>query len=260
MLLARVLGRGEASVLAHAEEAVDAAAADRFRTLLERRLAGEPVAYLFGEREFYGRPFAVDPRVLIPRPETEHLIEAVLALDLPLRPRIADAGTGSAAIAVTLALEIPGARLLATDVSLAALEVARSNVRRHGVAGRVALVGGDLVTALDLAQLDLVVSNPPYVDSAVAPELSVEVTGFEPHLALFAPNRGRAVIERLLDETADLRAGTYMVLEIGHDQGQWLRAAVDEHEGWDLLEIARDYGGIPRTASLRRRSALMSAT
>ncbi len=253
LLLAGVLGRNEASIRAHPEAAIAVVAADRFRTLLERRLTGEPMAYLFGEREFYGRPFAVDPRVLIPRPETEHLIEAVLALDLLPRPRIADAGTGSAAIAVTLALEIPGARLLATDVSLAALEVARSNVRRHGVAGRVTLVGGDLVTALDLAQLDLVVSNPPYIDPAVAPELSVEVTGFEPHLALFARDRGRAVIGRLLDEAAGLRAGAHMVLEIGHDQGGWLEATIVTHEGWELLEVIRDYGGIPRTAVLRRR-------
>ena len=118
LLLARVLGRGEASILAHAEEAVGDDDTERFRALLERRLTGEPMAYLFGEREFYGRPFTVDSRVLIPRPETEHLIETALALDLPPRPRIADAGTGSGAIAVTLALELPGARLLATDVSL----------------------------------------------------------------------------------------------------------------------------------------------
>ncbi len=252
LLLARVLGRGEASILAHAEEAVPMAAAERFGALLSRRLTGEPVAYLFGEREFYGRPFAVDPQVLIPRPETEHLIEAVLALELPPSPRIVDAGTGSGAIAVTLALEITGSRLLATDVSLPALEVARANVRRHGVAGRVMLAGVDLFCALDLARVDLVVSNPPYVDPATAPELSVEVTGFEPHLALFAQDRGRTVIRRLLDETTGLRAGTHMLLEIGYDQGEWLEAAVNQHEGWNLLEIVRDYAGIPRTAVLRR--------
>ncbi len=253
LLLARVLVRGEASVLAHAEDAVPVAAVKRFLVLLARRLTGEPVAYLFGEREFYGRPFTVDPRVLIPRPETEHLIEAVLALELPPRPRIADAGTGSGAIAVTLALEIPGARVLATDVSLPALDVARANVRRHGVVGRVALAGVDLLSALDLAQIDLVVSNPPYVDPAAAPELSVEVTGFEPRLALFAADRGRAVIERLLSEGIGMHAGAHMVLEIGHDQGEWLEAAIARHEGWELLEIARDYGGILRTAVLRRR-------
>ncbi len=252
LLLARVLDRSEASVLAHAEDTVAAADAARFHALLERRLGGEPMAYLFGEREFYGRPFAVDSRVLIPRPETEHLVEAVLALDLPPAPRIVDAGTGSGAIAVTLALELPGARLLATDVSLPALEVARSNVRRHGVTDRVALAGVDLLNALELARIDLVVSNPPYVDPAAAAELSSEVVDFEPHLALFAPGRGRAVVERLLTEAAGLRAGSHMVLEIGHDQGDWLAAAVANHEGWELVELVRDYGGIRRTAVLQR--------
>ncbi len=256
LLLARVLDRGEAGVLAHPEKTVPEATAERFLALLARRLTGEPVAYLFGEREFYGRSFAVDRRVLIPRPETEHLIEAALALELPPRPRVADAGTGSGAIAVTLALEMPGARVVATDVSLPALQVARANVRRHGVRGRVALAATDLVSAVDLERIDLLVSNPPYIDPAVAPELSPEVTAFEPHLALFAPARGRAVIERLLDEASGLRAGAHMVLEIGHDQGDWLETAVDEHEGWDLFEMIRDYGGILRTAVLRRQSPL----
>ncbi len=255
LLLAGVLDRGEASILAHDDEVIPAAAARRFRALLERRLAGEPVAYLFGEREFYGRVFHVDPRVLVPRPETEHLVEATLALELPDRPRIADVGTGCGVIAITLALEIPGARLLATDLSIAALEIARSNVRRYGVAGRVAPVAVDLVSALCLAKIDLVVSNPPYIDPAVAPRLSVEVTSFEPHAALFAPDRGRALIQRLLDETTGVRAGGYLVIEIGHDQGEWLEAAVMKGRGWQLVEIVRDYGSIPRTAVLRRLGA-----
>lgn len=253
LLLARVLGRGEAGVLAHPEEAAPAGAVERFRDLLERRLAGEPVAYLFGEREFYGRTFAVDRRVLVPRPETEHLVEAALALDLPPRPRVVDAGTGSGIIAVTVALELPGVRLLATDVSAGALAVARANVQRHGVAGRVVLVGADLLSGLDLSHVDVVVSNPPYIDPAAAPFLSVEVTEFEPREALFAPRRGRAVIERLLDETTGLRSGAYLVMEIGHDQGEWLAATAAEHEAWELLELVRDYASIPRVAVLLRR-------
>ena len=252
LLLSRILGRGEAGVLARPEDVVPASTAERFSALLERRLGGEPVAYLFGEREFYGRAFAVDPRVLIPRPETEHLIEATLALELPARSCIADAGTGSGAIAVTLALELPGVRLLATDVSFGALEVARTNVRRHEVAGRVTLAAADLVSALDLARIDLVVSNPPYIDPTSAPELSREVTGFEPHLALFAADRGRAVLERLLEETAGLRAGAHLIVEIGHDQGEWLEAAAGTRRQWELIEIVRDYGGVRRTAVLRR--------
>ncbi len=253
LLLGRVLDRGEAGILAHDDEAIPAAAANRFRALLERRLTGEPVAYLFGEREFYGRRFHVDPRVLVPRPETEHLIEATLALALPPRPRIVDIGTGSGAIAVTLALEIPGARLLATDVSAAALEGARANVRRYDVGRRVTLAAADLASALRLARIDLVVSNPPYIDPLVAPRLSTEVTGFEPHLALFAPNRGRGVIERLLEEATGLPAGAHLVIEIGHDQGEWLAAAVAGDRRWQLIDLVRDYASIPRTAVLRRQ-------
>lgn len=252
LLLAYVLGWPESTVLAHPEEAVAALTAARFREMLERRLAGEPVAYIFGEREFYGRPFFVDPRVLTPRPETEHLVEAALGLDLPPEPLIVDLGTGSGIIAVTLALEIPGARLVATDLSLPALRVARSNVRHHRVEDRVALANVDLATALDLEGVDLVVSNPPYVDRAGAEKLSIEVTKFEPHTALFAPGAGHSVLERLLAETTGLRPGAHLIVEIGFDQNDWLTAAAAERETWKLIQLVDDYGAIPRIAVLRR--------
>ena len=252
LLLSHVLERREASILAHPEEVVGATAAARFRQYLSRRLRGEPVAYLFGEREFYGRPFRVDPRVLIPRPETEHLIEAVLALGLGERPAIVDVGTGSGCIAVTLSLEIPGARLLATDLSLAALQVARSNLQRHGVEDRVALANADLASALRLQELDLVVSNPPYVDAEDRELLSTEVREFEPHLALFAPGRGYSVLDRLLYQAEDLAAGGHLIVEIGYDQSDWIAAAVEKRPGWTLIEVIKDYGSVPRTAVLRR--------
>ena len=261
LLLARVLGRGEAGVLAHDDEVVPASAAVRFRQLLARRLGGEPVAYLFGEREFYGRPFDVDPRVLIPRPETEHLIETVLGLDLPPDPRLIDVGTGTGCIAVTLALEIPRARILAADLSFSALQVARCNVRRHRVADRVAAVCSDLTAALRLEPVDLVASNPPYVDPADRRGLSAEVRDFEPRVALFAADRGRAVVARLLAETAALRPGAHLVLEIAYDQSEWLVAAVagqppicppSGEPAWELVDLVRDYGSIPRIAVLRR--------
>jgi release factor glutamine methyltransferase len=249
LLLGHVLGRSEASLRARPEEPVADDLADRFRALVERRRRGEPVAYLFGEQEFYGRPFTVDPRVLIPRPETEHLVEAALALDLPAAPRILDVGTGSGCIAVTLALEIPGARLVATDVSLPALRVARSNAERHGAA-RVAMVRADLAAALQLERFDLVASNPPYVDPEDA-ATAADVREFEPWLALFAEDSGRGVLARLLGASGSLRPGVHLLLEIGYDQGEWLRASVPEH--LKLLDVVRDYGGIPRTAVLRRR-------
>ncbi len=253
LLLSHVLGRGEASILAHDEAGVSASEAHRFRDLLERRLRGEPVAYLLGEREFYGRPFAVDPGVLIPRPETEHLIEAVLGRELPPAPRLIDVGTGTGCIAITLALEIPRARVVATDLSLAALRVASGNRKRHGVGDRMALVGCDLVAALRLGPIDLVVSNPPYVDPADRGSLSREVHDFEPHLALFAEDRGRSVLARLLAEAAVLRPGAHLAVEIGYDQSEWLAAAVSKTEVWELVDLIRDYGSIPRTAVLKRR-------
>lgn len=252
LLLGHVLGLGEANVLARGEQEVAEGERERFEGLLERRLSGEPAAYLLGEREFYGRPFAVDSRVLIPRPETEHLVEAALALDLGEAPWILDVGTGSGAIAVTLALELPDARVVASDLSMGALRVAAANAGRHGVAGRVLAVRGDLAAPLSLGRFDLVVSNPPYIDPEEGPSLSPEVRDFEPSEALFAPEQGRGVVARLLEASKDLRPGTPMLLEIGYDQSEWLYRTIDERRGLELVDIRRDYGGVPRSALLRR--------
>jgi release factor glutamine methyltransferase len=252
LLLARVLGLTEAQILARDGEEVPPEAAARFRALLERRLTGEPVAYLFGEREYYGRTFLVDDRVLIPRPETEHVIEAALAEPLPPRPWILDVGTGSGILAVTLALEIPGAGVVATDLSLGALAVAAGNARRLGAAGRVHPVRTDLTAGLDLSRFDLVVSNPPYIDPADAPALSPEVCLFEPSLALFAPGTGDSVLARLFALCAGLRSGVRLIVEIGYGQ---LEIARRHAEGSVLLleEARPDYSGIPRVLVLRRR-------
>ncbi|RMH23481.1 MAG: peptide chain release factor N(5)-glutamine methyltransferase [Acidobacteria bacterium] len=255
LLMGHVLGWNEAQVLARRERPLSDAERDAFEALLVRRLAGEPVAYLLGEREFYGRPFYVDRRVLIPRPETEHLVEAALALPLPPAPRIADLGTGCGAIALTLAIELPRARLWAVDRSLPALAVARANRRRHDrgdLRRRVALLAGDLATAVDLEALDLIVSNPPYVARREARTLSPEVVAYEPHEALFAPgDDGRSVLRRLLGVAARLRPGATTVLEIGYDQAAWLERQVECRPGLVVERLIADYGGIPRIAVLR---------
>lgn len=227
-----------------------AGAAGRFRALLGRRLTGEPIAYVLGEREFYGRSFAVDPRVLIPRPETEHLIEAVLELDLPWRPAILDVGTGSGCLAVTLALERPEATIVATDLSPGALAVAAANARAHSVADRVQLVAADLTAPLDLARFALVVSNPPYIDPAGRDKLSLEITDFEPSRALFAPAGGRSILDRLSAELPGLRSGTPVLVEIGYDQADRITRLARER-GFLLQEIRKDLAGHPRTAILR---------
>jgi release factor glutamine methyltransferase len=249
LLLGHALGLDEAQVLARDAESVPAPAERRFDELLQRRLRGEPVAYLLGEREFWGRSFVVDRRVLIPRPETEHLVELALGLALPPAPQILDLGTGSGCIAVTLALEIAGARVTALDLSPAALAVAAQNARRHGA--RVRFAGADLAEALRLEEFHLVVSNPPYIDPLDRARLSPEITGFEPSLALYA-ERGDAVTARILAGAAGLRPGAFVILEIGEQQLERV-AALAAGSPLELLEARRDLAGIPRTLLLRRR-------
>jgi release factor glutamine methyltransferase len=251
LLLGRVLGLSEAQVAARDEREVEGPAAERFHGLLARRLCGEPVAYLFGEREFYGRTFRVDPRVLIPRPETEHAVEEALAAPLPPFPWILDVGTGSGCLAVTLALEIPGSRAVATDLSPGALAVASGNARRLGAGERVRAVGADLARGLDLSRFDLAVSNPPYIDRGDAPSLSPEVCNFEPHLALFAPGAGDSVLARLFAELATLRSGVRLILEIGYGQLDAARRHA-EGSGWLFVGARADYAGIPRVLTLQR--------
>lgn len=250
LLLGHVTGLSEAQILAHPERPVEPTERVRFDALLARRLAGEPVAYLLGEREFYGRMFHVDSRVLIPRPETEHVIEAALSLGLREGARIVDVGTGSGCLAVTLALELPGSFVVATDLSPGALAVAAGNARRLGA--RVHFVGADLLSGLDLSRFDLVVSNPPYIDKEEAPTLSPEVCNFEPHLALFSPGAGDSTLARLFEESAGLPPGATLVVEIGYGQLD----AARRHASASPLQLARawkDYSGIPRVLTLRRR-------
>jgi release factor glutamine methyltransferase len=250
LLLGHVLELSEARLLAREEREVPPEEAERFRSLLARRLTGEPVAYLTGEREFWGRSFLVDRNVLIPRPETEHLVERVLGERLATHPRILDVGTGSGILAVTLALEIPGARVVATDLSPAALAVAARNARRLGAA--ISPVNTDLTAGLDLSRFDLVVSNPPYVDRSEIPEISPEVLDFEPHLALFPPGAGDSILARLFSQCSGLRSAIPLAVEIGRGQLDAVRRHA-EHAGLEIAEVLEDYAGIPRTVLLRRR-------
>ncbi|HXU32894.1 MAG TPA: peptide chain release factor N(5)-glutamine methyltransferase [Thermoanaerobaculia bacterium] len=253
LLLGRVLGFSEAQVLARDDRPVEPADAARYLEWIERRAGGEPVAYLLGEREFYGRVFHIDRRVLIPRPETEHLIEQVLATPLPSRPRILEVGAGSGCIAVTLACELPAARIVATDLSAGALAVARRNAVRLGATDRVDLIRTDLFTGIVPEKIDLLVSNPPYVDRTEAAEMSPEVCNFEPHLALFPPGGGGLeTIDRLLASAAALRPGVRVLLEIGRGQLEAVESSA-RAAGFDLLAAPADYAGIPRVAVLARR-------
>lgn len=251
LLLARILECSEAQLLARGNEDLDDSRLARFQELLDRRLTGEPIAYILGEREFFGRAFFVDPRVLIPRPETEHLIEIALDLHLQAQPRILDIGTGSGCLAVTLLAQLPGSVAVATDVSLAALRVAERNARKHNVKRRLDLVAADLASACDLASFQLVVSNPPYIGCNEASSLSPEITDFEPATALFAEPGGHSLLERILDTLSDLRSGTPLLLEIGAGQAELIAQAAGP-SAFILEALHPDLAGIGRIAQLRR--------
>lgn len=251
LLLARVLGWTESEVLARSDRLAEERQVERYRELIDRRATGEPVAYILGVKEFYGHDFEVDKRVLIPRPETEHVVEEALRLFPAGGGTILDIGTGSACIAVSLSLERPLARVIATDSAPGALAVARSNLRRHGVESRVQLVRTDLTGGIDLRAIDLVVSNPPYVGRQARDELSCEILDFEPDEALFGGADGSELIQRLLLQLRSLRSGVRVVLEIGFDQQDTV-ARLASDSGFAETRILLDYAGKPRVALIRQ--------
>ena len=253
-LLAHLLGLGEVQVLAHGDEPVAPEVERDFRELVARRRAGEPMAYLTGEREFFGRGFHVDARVLIPRPETEHLIEHALVAPVPADACVLDVGTGSGCLAVTLAAERPAWRLVATDLSLAALAVARTNARRHGVESRVQTIAADLTRGLDAEAFDLVVGNLPYVEERVVPFLPPDVRDFEPRLALAGGADGLGTYRRLFAELAALRAGAVVALEFGFGQEDAVASSALETGAFEVVRTGSDLAGIVRNVVLRRRS------
>ncbi len=219
-----------------------------FAAVVARRSTGEPLAYILGEREFYGRPFLVTPDVLIPRPETELVVDRALAARARgargSSPLLLDIGTGSGCLAITLALECVGARVIATDVSAAALEVAARNAARHGVVSRVELRHGPLTAGV--AEASLIVSNPPYVGEQDRAALPGEVRDHEPGVALFGGPDGLDVIRTLVPAAAHaLRADGCLILEIG--AGQWPAVRdIANASGFASVEAFEDLAGIPR--------------
>ncbi len=235
---------------------LDAAELGRFRELVRRRAGGEPTAYLTGRREFFGRPFAVDDRVLVPRPETELLVDAALAL-LPPGGAALDVGTGSGALGVTLALERPGGRVVAVDRSAAALEVARGNARALGA--EVTFLEGDLYGPLaDDDRFDLIVSNPPYVPTAELDRLPREVRR-EPRLALDGGPDGLALLARLAaGAPGRLRPGGALVLEM-HESHEEALPRLCREAGFATAEARRDLAGLPRLVVARLAAAAAPA-
>lgn len=249
LLLRHTLHCDAAWLFAHADDGISGDCVQRFEQLLRRRLDGEPVQYILGEAEFFGLSLSVDPAVLIPRPETELLVES--ALDF-LRdrehPQVLDLGTGSGAIAVALAVGCPQARLVAADISAAALTIAAANASRHGVANRIDFCVSDLFSSLGGERFDCIVSNPPYVPLADKEALDVEVREYEPELALFAGEDGLAVYRRLIQAAPDfLTREGMLALEIGFGQQESV-AALLAAAGFQKMKFLTDYQQIPRVA------------
>ncbi len=253
-LLARATGRPRSSFHGRHRERAAEAEADEYRALVRRRSAGEPLQYLLGEWEFLGRTFHVDPRALIPRRETELIVEAARSA-APTARRVLDAGTGTGILAVSLALERPAARVVAVDRSAAALALARENARLHRVEARVLLLASDWLDALPPRPLfELAVANPPYVPLADAPHLSKTVSDHEPPIALYGGDDGLDPLRSLLLQLPGrLLPGAPFVFEIGYGQAREVSALVDGSGAFALEEMLLDAGGIPRTAVARRR-------
>jgi release factor glutamine methyltransferase len=249
LLLAHVLRCDRVALFTHPERLLTNSEADQFEILVKRRLASEPLQYITGVQEFFGLPFEVSPAVLIPRPETEHLIEAALErFDREADLRIVDVGVGSGAIAVSLAHALPRSRVTAVDVSPAAMEVARRNAERHGVIDHIAFISSDLLAAVEGTEFDAVVSNPPYI--AEGEVLEPQVANYEPRSALYAGPTGLEIYQRLIPQAAKvLKPEGWLILEIGYGQ----RSAVERLlGGWTGVTFLDDLQGIPRIVAAKR--------
>lgn len=246
LLLCEAAGVTPVQVAAHPEAAIAGAVAERYRSLVERRVAGEPVAYLLGRREFYGRSFAVGPGVLIPRPETELLVDLACCRLAPVaRPSVLDLGTGSGILATTLALELVAARVTAVDRSAAALAIAHGNAERLGA--KVEFLDSDWFSALEGRRFHAIVANPPYVADGDA-HLSQGDLRFEPREALAAGGDGLSDLRRIIAEAqAHLLPGACLLLEHGYDQAEAVRGLLAE-AGFTNLASWRDISGMERAS------------
>ena len=272
LLIMFTLDCDRAYLYAHPERELTPGEAQRYQEAIARRAAGIPAQYITGHQEFWGLDLIVSPMVLIPRPETEHVVETVLELALGVQSnpalltsadrskvqsagnrlslKIADVGTGSGAISLALAKELPGAEIHATDISAEALEVARANAARHELAGRIQFHQADLLWDLCKGGLDFVVSNPPYVGQSEEDEVQLEVRRFEPRSAVFAGPTGLEVIERLIPQAREaLRPGGWLVFEIS---GTIADGVLQLLSGWTDVKITNDLQGIARVARARK--------
>jgi release factor glutamine methyltransferase len=269
------LDRDRTWLYTNPESPLDAATAEKYFALIARRAAGEPTQYLTGKQEFWGLEFEVTPDVLIPRPETEHVVEVALerlgerGLKINMKTgapspllHIADVGTGSGCLAVAFAHELPHAEIIATDISLPALEIARRNGARHKVSDRIRFVQTNLLEGISVLPpnprrlrpgFDLIVSNPPYIAHRDARSLPTEVRDHEPRSALFGGPTGVEIYDRLIEQAgAQLGPGAILVLELGYDSADRVRKMFDTEPRWANIGITNDLAGIPRVIAAER--------
>ena len=258
VLLGHVLRQSREQLIVAADAPVTGAQGHAYERLLARRLEREPVAYMTGTREFWSLDFHVTRDVLIPRPETERLVEIALVLagklDRGERVRVADLGTGSGAIAVALAKELPAVKILAVDLSAAALVVARRNAARHGVAARIEFIQGDFFEAMEaLPGFHLIVSNPPYIPSAELAALEAEVSRWEPRAALDGGPDGLDCYRRVSAEAlCRLMPDGAVAVEVGAGMSKPVTALFESAGGWNPITVDRDYAGNDRVVVARR--------
>ena len=259
LMLMFTLGCDRAYLYGHPERELTEDEQTRYEEALGLRSKGIPAQYITGHQEFWGMDLIVSPAVLIPRPETEHVIETVLAgvgqarvgrAPSPAALRIADVGTGSGCIALALAKELPQAEIHATDISAVALELARANAARHQLEDRIHFHATDLLAGLEKNAFDFVVSNPPYVGESEEEQVQLEVRKFEPRSAVFAGPTGLGVVERLIPQAREvLKPGGWLVMEIS---GTIAERVQDLLWGWENVRFTNDLQGIPRVAAAQR--------
>jgi release factor glutamine methyltransferase len=252
LLLMFVLGCDRAYLFSHPERELTADEQARYEEAIAQRVTGIPAQYITGHQEFWGIDFIVSPAVLIPRPETEHVIETALSLSHERKNlRIIDVGTGSGCIAIAFAKELPTAEIHAVDVSPGALEVARANAARHPFAARIEFRQNDLLAGLEPHSFDLVISNPPYVGESEEDTVQLEVRKFEPRNAVFAGHTGLEVIERLVPQASrTLKSGGWLAMEIS---GTIATGARELLTGWKDIRTINDLQGIARVIAARKQ-------
>lgn len=254
-LLAAALGKDRTYLIINFSEQLTSEALEKYQALINRRTTGEPLQYITGRQEFFGLEFMVTPDVLIPRPETELLVEEMLRLAQGInQPLIIDVGTGSGCIAISLARELEGAKVIAIDISVGALRVARSNAQKHELQNQVAFIEGDLFSGIEAGtKADLIVSNPPYIAAEELPGLQREVRDWEPKTALTDFGDGLEFYRRLLREApAYLKPGGHFICEMGYTQSAKIQALVDRNI-WTAPTILQDLQGIERIMVVTRR-------